>query len=42
MGHDLRFILFWFKMVNLQKINKFDLNISANSPIGYILEVDLK
>ena len=31
-----------FKFLSQKEINEFDLNISENSPIGYILEVDLK
>ena len=31
-----------FKWLSNQKINEFDLNISENSPIGYILECDLR
>ena len=31
-----------FKFLSRKEINEFDLNISENSPIGYILEVDLK
>ena len=31
-----------FKLLTREEIDKFDLNISENSPIGYILEVDLE
>ena len=31
-----------FKWLSNQKINEFDLNISENSPISYILECDLR
>ena len=31
-----------FKWLSNKKINEFDLNISENSPIGYILECDLR
>ena len=31
-----------FKFLLQKEINEFDLNISENSPIGYILEVDLE
>ena len=31
-----------FKFLTREEIDNFDLNISENSPIGYILEVDLK
>ena len=31
-----------FKWLSNEKINKFDLNISENSPIPYILECDLE
>ena len=31
-----------FKFLSRKEINEFDLNISENSPIGYILEVDLE
>ena len=31
-----------FKFLSRIEINDFDLNISENSPIGYILEVDLE
>ena len=31
-----------FKFLSQEEINKFNLNISENSPIGYILEVDLE
>ena len=31
-----------FKFLTREEIDKFDLNISENSPIGYILEVDLE
>ena len=31
-----------FKFLSNKEINKFDLNISENSPIGYISEVDLE
>ena len=30
-----------FKWLNNKEINEFDLNITVNSPVGYILEVDL-
>ena len=31
-----------FKFLSQKEIDKFHLNVSENSPIGYILEVDLK
>ena len=31
-----------FKFLSQKEINDFDLNISENSPIGYILKVDLE
>ena len=32
-----------FKRLNLEKNNRFDVNsVHGNSPIGYILDVDLK
>ena len=31
-----------FKWLSNKRINEFNLNISENSPIGYILEVDLE
>ena len=31
-----------FKFLSNKEINEFDLNISENSPIGYISEVDLE
>ena len=31
-----------FKFLSQKESNEFDLNISENSPIGYILEADLK
>ena len=30
-----------FKFLSQKEIDKFHLNVSENSPIGYILEVDL-
>ena len=31
-----------FKFLSQKEIDNFDLNVSENSPIGYILEVDLE
>ena len=31
-----------FKFLSQEEIDSFDLNISENCPIGYILEVDLE
>ena len=31
-----------FKLLSRKEINEFDLNITENSPIGYILGVDLE
>ena len=40
--NDSRFTLFGIKWLSDEEINNFDLNIGENSPIGYILECDLK